>query len=289
MSQVVTLPIDSNAEQLYHHASVNYSWEADKRTLSFSVLTLAKMDQPLSEQPYLELRITYNKVLPGGTVEEAVLRSRADERGNGFNKLITQNELFGGPSLIGSHIDILDTALYAYDSKTSKTPTLFFGKHLASKELSYAAHCVLEGTKVQTKAGWVPIENLMPGDKVIAHNGDEKKILKRAVWNLKYESSPICNDGRVFKVEGGYAGRHETVFVSYHHKIYTYYKQFIKAGHARFQEATKEEIAPKGYYKLYNIQIEDHKKNHLVVGGGLIIESWDGLTDSKVKTKIVSK
>lgn len=289
MSQVVTLPIDSTVERLYHHASVNYTWDADKRTLNFSVLTLAKKDQPIGDQPYLELRLTYNKVLPGGTIEKATLKSRSDERGNGFNKLITQNELFGGPSLLGSHIDILETSLYAYDSNENRAHPLFFGKHISSTEQSYAAHCILEGTKVQTKTGWIPIENLMPGDKVIAHNGEEKMILKRAVWNLKYESSPICNDGRVFKVEGGYAGRHETVFVSYHHKIYTYYKQFIKAGHARFQEATKEEIAPNGYYKLYNIQIEDHKKNHLVVGGGLIIESWDGVTDSMVKTKIAAK
>jgi len=288
MSQVVTLPIDSNSDKQYSHASVNYTWDADKRELGFSVLTLLKQDSQPSEEPYLEIRITYNKVFPGGSVEKASLRSRSEERGNGFIQVISENELFGGPVLAGSNIDIIDTALYAYDSKEDRTHSFFFGKHEAANELLYAARCVLEGTKVQTKAGWVPIEQLMPGDKVIAHNGEEKLILKRAVWNLKYESSPTSNDGRVFKVEGGYAGRHGTVFVSYHHKIYTYYKQFIKAGHARFQEATKDEMAPNGYYKLYNIQIEDHKKNHLVVGGGLIIESWDGITDSKVKTKIVS-
>jgi hypothetical protein len=289
MSQVVTLPLNSDTESLYHHASVNYSWDADNRSLSFSVLTLPKNGVPVSEQPYLELLITYNKVLPGGSIEQKVLRSRSTERGYEFRQTISQNELFGGQALVGSHIDILDTALYSYDARDSRMHALYFGKHQASNELSLGAHCVLEGTKVQTKAGYVAIENLMPGDKVIAHNGEEKIILKRAVWSLKYESNPICNDGRVFKVEGGYAGRHETVFVSYHHKIFTYYKQFIKAGHARFQEATKEEIAPNGYYKLYNIQLEDHKRNHLVVGGGLIIESWDGLTDSRVKTKTVAK
>ena len=60
-----------------------------------------------------------------------------------------------------------------------------------------------------------------------------------------------------------------------------HYKQFTKAGHAKFAEASKEEIAPSGLYSLYNIQIENHTKNHLVVGGGLIIESWDGITESK--------
>lgn len=288
MSQVVTLLINGDAEKEYHHASVNYNWDADKRSLNLSVLTLPKRDST-DEPPYLEVRLTFNKIIPGSGIEKAKVVVRADQRGHTFSSVLNEKDLFGGPVIAGSHIDILDTHIYSFDSKNSTEPLLYFGKHDSKKELALGAHCILEGTTILTPDGWIPIEKLSPGDKVLSHNGSTKTIIKRAVWGLKYEKSPVCNDGRVFKIECGYAGNKEQVFVSYHHKVYTYYKQFVKAGHARLPEATQDEIAPSGYYRLYNIQVDNHTKNHLVVGGGLIIESWDGKTDSKVKTKVVAK
>lgn len=287
MSQVVTLPINGAAEQQYHHASVNYTWNAEDRSLNISLLTLPKKDTT-TPPPYLEVRITFRKIIPGITVEKVTQVVRSSEPNYTFTKLLTEKALFTESVIVGSHIDILETEVFAYELPNSLHPMFSLGKHESVKDLSLAAHCILEGARILTPDGWLPIEKLMPGDSVLSHTGQKKTIIKRAVWNLKYESSPICNDGRVFRVEKGYAGNKETVYLSYHHKLLTYYKKFVKAGHARLPEATKEEVTKDGFYRLYNIQVEDHKKNHLLVGGGLVIESWDGITDSAVKTKVVN-
>jgi len=233
--------------------------------------------------PYLELIITYNKVIPGKGITKVTRRVHSNVQCDSFYKTLSERELFGEIVPKGSHIDILKTELISYKDANSRLKLHNFGNHNGKDDSNYAASCVLEGTKILTPSGWQPVETIKPGDKILAHNGHERIILKRAVWTLKYENSPVCNDGRVFRVERGYAGAKEPVYVSYHHKVFMHYKQFIKAGHAKFKEASREEIAPLGFYRLYNIQSEDHKRNHLLVGGGLIIESWDGKMDPKSK------
>lgn len=42
--------------------------------------------------------------------------------------------------------------------------------------------CVAKGTRIASENGWIPIENLKVGDKVITHRGDLKKITK--IWNM---------------------------------------------------------------------------------------------------------
>jgi hypothetical protein len=285
MSSVVTLPIFAPVTNYYDHVSVNYGWDSVKKSLNVSVLTLPKgnIDDKVS---YLEVTVTYNKVIPGRPLEKVKKTVRSDEKTYSFSKILNEAELFDGLVKAGSYLEILNTEIRTYATNEYKEPIFYFYNPDNGKDNKYGAHCVLEGTKVLTKSGYVTIETLQPGDKVITHNGAEKSIIKKATWTLEYENNLTNNDGRVFKIERGYAGAKETVFVSYHHKVFMHYKQFVKAGHAKLPEATKEEIAPTGLYRLYNIQVEDHTRNHLVVGGGLVIESWDGKLDSKAKPAI---
>jgi hypothetical protein len=56
----------------------------------------------------------------------------------------------------------------------------------------------------------------------------------------------------------------------------------IQACDAGLRLAKKDEICnDDGSYELYNIQVENNEKNHLVLENDIIVESWDGKLISK--------
>ena len=58
----------------------------------------------------------------------------------------------------------------------SITARIIYGKPEVDKQERGVGKCVAKGTLIASSHGWVPIETLKPGDKVITHTGKLKKI-----------------------------------------------------------------------------------------------------------------
>jgi hypothetical protein len=135
--------------------------------------------------------------------------------------------------------------------------------------------CFLQGTLVETPYGSVAIEYLRAGDLVISQSGDEVPIRKTGNWFVDFKTR--STNAIVYKIPCGSNRVKEDVYISYHHKIQVRGK-FIKAHKMRLEEATMDEIGSE--YNLYNIELYNHRKNCFIVGGGLIVESWNGINPS---------
>jgi hypothetical protein len=153
-----------------------------------------------------------------------------------------------------------------------------------------AASCLLKGTKINTNNGWLPIEDLIEGDYVLNQHDEPVEIVKKKSWRIKWGSKDFAN--AVYKIQPGLCGAVETVYISSYHKI-------LIGGHLSeaytlgLPLATKHEICMGDYYVLYNIQLKNHRKNHFMVNGMCLVESWDGsengLVLSTSETYIVPK
>jgi len=136
------------------------------------------------------------------------------------------------------------------------------------KELS----CLLKGTKVRTIEGYKNIENIKVGDYVISDKRVPKKVIKIHNWNIKWKKN-ILERNRIYIIEN-YKTK---TYLSAYHKFMKDNKM-VAACNGKLRVARKEEICDKNdEYKLYHIQIEDHKDHHLLVNGDNIVESWDGI------------
>jgi DNA polymerase I-like protein with 3'-5' exonuclease and polymerase domains/intein/homing endonuclease len=62
------------------------------------------------------------------------------------------------------------------------TGRIIYGKQELSKEERGRGKCVARGTLIASEKGWIPIENLKQGDKVVTHTGSLKRIEK--VWDM---------------------------------------------------------------------------------------------------------
>jgi DNA polymerase I-like protein with 3'-5' exonuclease and polymerase domains len=62
------------------------------------------------------------------------------------------------------------------------TGKVIYNKQEISKAERQVAKCVARGTLIASERGWIPIENLKAGDKVITHTGELKRIEK--VWDM---------------------------------------------------------------------------------------------------------
>lgn len=64
----------------------------------------------------------------------------------------------------------------------AKTAQVIFNKQNITKPERKIAKCVAKGTLIASEYGWVPIEDLKVGDKVVTHTGGLRPITK--VWNM---------------------------------------------------------------------------------------------------------
>ena len=142
--------------------------------------------------------------------------------------------------------------------------------------------CLLSGTLVKTIGGWLPIQTLQVNDTVINQNGIPVKVVKILRMAEKYERRPKIKNKIMYKIDINCYGALKPVYISRHHKILSE-SGFIKAHEANLKLAHKSEFTNKaGMYFLYNLQLEDHTNNHLVINGGTIVESWDGKMETPV-------
>jgi len=144
--------------------------------------------------------------------------------------------------------------------------------------------CLLKGTKVKTPNGYRNIETLKVGDSVISHRGKTVKIIKAHSWNV-YWNDKISYESLVYVLE---TNRNKT-YISAHHKfkntqidstqkLKLFDNGMVQACDGGLRLARREEICDNnGMYQLYNIQVENHERNHLIINGGIIVESWDGI------------
>jgi hypothetical protein len=143
--------------------------------------------------------------------------------------------------------------------------------------------CLLRGTKVKTPNGYRNIETLKVGDYVVSHRGNTVKIIKAHSWNVNWNDK-ISEESQVYVIENN---KNKTYISAYHKlkntkidsskKIKFINNEMVQACDIGLKHATKEEICDEnGIYQLYNIQVENHERNHLIVNGGTIVESWDG-------------
>ena len=143
--------------------------------------------------------------------------------------------------------------------------------------------CLLKGTKVKTPNGYRNIETLKVGDSVISHRGKTVKIIKAHSWYIKW-SNNLNPESRVYVLEKNgkkvYLSEYHKYMISNGENISNKYKlttSMVQACEGGLRLARKEEICDDNeMYQLYNIQVENHERNHLIINGGIIVESWDG-------------
>ena len=154
--------------------------------------------------------------------------------------------------------------------------TSVFTANVANLGGSPFTACFLKNTKVETPNGPTCIEDLKVGDLVITSTGASVRIKNIGNWQINRKTRN--KNGIVYKIPSGRLGAKEDVFVSYHHQIMLDNGRFVKAYRASLPEATIEEIG--SFYTLYNIQLENYRVNRMIVGGGVVVESWNGLNPS---------
>jgi hypothetical protein len=99
----------------------------------------------------------------------------------------------------------------------------------------------------------------------------------------KYERRPKIKNKIMYKIDINTYGARKPIYISRHHRIMTSEGVFVKAHEANLNLAPKNEFVNKNnMYYLYNLQLENHTTNHLVINGGTIVECWDGVLENPV-------
>lgn len=81
------------------------------------------------------------------------------------------------------------------------TGKVIFKKEEISKLERSQAKCVAKGTLIASENGWIPIENLHEGDKVITSTGELKEIEK--IWDMGIKPGAIINTRSGHKITCG--------------------------------------------------------------------------------------
>jgi surface protein len=148
---------------------------------------------------------------------------------------------------------------------------------------SWQVSCLLKGTKIRTPHGYKKIETLKVGDIVLSHNEKMVKIIKVHKWDIDWNDKSSAS--KVYVLENN---KKKSYLSAYHkfmnkeyinstNKIKIIKNNMVEACHGNLKLARKDEICDKNdMYQLYNIQVENHEINHLVINDGMIVESWDG-------------
>ena len=162
----------------------------------------------------------------------------------------------------------------------SNNTTLFINQPMGDAVL---VSCLLEGTIVKTPNGWTPIEKLKTGDYVTNQNGMAVRIKRMTKSRNEYNSKTNSN-AMVYRVPVGQMGCTTELYVSKHHKIQQPDGTLLKAHKLNLELASQKEICDRfGRYVLYNLQVENHRENHLQVNGNCIVESWNGINEIRTK------
>jgi DNA polymerase I-like protein with 3'-5' exonuclease and polymerase domains/intein/homing endonuclease len=85
------------------------------------------------------------------------------------------------------------------------TAQIIHGKTDVTKQERGLGKCVSKGTRIATQRGWIPIEDLLPNDKVITHEGNLKDIEQIHDMGTKKAVTIITSSGH--KIKCGYNHR----------------------------------------------------------------------------------
>ena len=164
--------------------------------------------------------------------------------------------------------------------KADTSEPLFTNKSYDEITLS---SCLLFGTLIKTVGGYIPIQTLQVNDTVCNHKDEPVKIVKILRMAEKYERRPKIKNKIMYKIDINTYGARKPIYISRHHRIMTSEGVFVKAHEANLNLAPKNEFVNKNnMYYLYNLQLENHTTNHLVINGGTIVECWDGVLENPV-------
>jgi hypothetical protein len=110
---------------------------------------------------------------------------------------------------------------------------------------------------------------------VLSHRNKPVKVLSIGVWRIEWTENIAASD-LVYKVAKGVLGAKKPLYISAYHRI-LYNGEMETANAANLPLAKKHEVCEAdGFYTYYNIMVENHTMNNLVVNGEVVVESWDG-------------
>ena len=139
--------------------------------------------------------------------------------------------------------------------------------------------CLLEGTKVWTVDGYVPIESLKEGDSIRTKNYSIA-VTKVGKWTVDLENDNEDISKKMYKIPAGQYGATSDTYISHYHRILVdenpdsqeesrVYHLPTRLG---LESANPSEFAKDGKYTLYHLQLAIG--NHFVVNGGCMVEAW---------------
>ena len=143
------------------------------------------------------------------------------------------------------------------------------------------AACLLEGTLVLTKKGYLPIETLKPGDTIITKSYfiDIAKVGKWSV-DLNREEDRNNLSKKMYKIPAGKYGSKKDTYISHYHRILYYMDEDNKERgydipiNLGLKPAEPEEFTTEhGKYNLYHLQLVIG--NHFIVNGECMVEAWN--------------
>lgn len=133
--------------------------------------------------------------------------------------------------------------------------------------------CLLQGTRVKTPNGDVHIETLRKGDFIINQRNEPVLIekLSKAIHNVK----TVHTNNVIYKIPAGTHGARTDVYLTKGHRVMKKNGNVVLPEKLGFLPApTSEYCDERGDFIVYHIGVNDGERNHLVVNGACIVESW---------------
>ncbi len=127
---------------------------------------------------------------------------------------------------------------------------------------SFDLQCLLKGTSISTPNGYVPIENLVVGDKVLMPCGEVKEITN------VYVSHVFATDKTLpYIIPAGELGAIKDVYISPTHSVRASNGELIEAQFLGYKQANIE-----GIIEYYNISLGGNR-NNMILADGVAVES----------------
>jgi len=141
--------------------------------------------------------------------------------------------------------------------------------------------CLLEGTKVRTPEGYVPIETIQEGDYIRTLKYDIM-VTKVGKWEVDLNDDKQRNDisRKIYKIPAGHLNCDTDTYISHYHRILiedlentTNTKLFSLPEKIGLELADPLSFSIDGKFRFYHIQVK--YGNYFMISGGCIVEAWE--------------
>ena len=133
--------------------------------------------------------------------------------------------------------------------------------------------CLAKGTLVYTPSGYTRIEVLKEGDQI--YNQHTQPVYVEQILSNTYTYSTSNPFNVMYKIPKGSLGNSSPVYLTRGHRVIRKNGNAVLPEKLGFLPAPYSEFfEEKGAYTVYHIRVKDSEKNHLVVNGGCVVESW---------------